>query len=84
MSRASALRARLARARLGRAADLDKDPAAIPDPAHDRRAGGAARRDRGAHGQLPRPPLGGAARARGRPAAARLVLAARRSSRSPA
>ena len=50
-------------------------PGADPRPRARRRAGGAARGDRGAHGQLPRPPLGRAAGARGRPARARLVLA---------
>ena len=43
-------------------ADLEKDPGDGPRPGDDAGAGRAARGDRGAHGPLPRPPLGGAAR----------------------
>ena len=56
-------------------ADLDKDPATIPDPGTTSRSRRAARGDRGAHGPLSGPPLRRAAGAAGRAARARLVLA---------
>ena len=57
------------------AADLTRTRRRSPTRRRTPVPGGAARGDRGAHGALPRPPLGGAARARGRAARARLVLA---------
>ncbi len=56
-------------------ADLERPPADGPRPRHHGRARAAAPGDRGAHGQVPGPPLRRAARARGGPAGARLVLA---------
>ena len=54
---------------------LDEDPATIPDPASVDVPAAPARRDRGPHGQVPRPPLGRAARAGRGAGGARLVLA---------
>ncbi|CAA9477454.1 MAG: NADH-ubiquinone oxidoreductase chain E, partial [uncultured Solirubrobacteraceae bacterium] len=70
-----ALRARVARPGLGRVCGPRQGPEGDPGPRDDAGPGGAARRDRGAHGEVPRPPLGVAAGARGGPALPRLVLA---------
>ncbi len=48
-----------------RAGRPGQGPGGDPGPRHDRGPGGAARRDREAHGALSRPPLGGAAGAAG-------------------
>ena len=55
---------------------LDEDPATIPDPASVDVPAELRAEIEGAHGQVPRAPLGRAAGAGRRPARARLVLAA--------
>ncbi len=70
-------------ARLGRGGAARRAAADRARPGRRGGARGAARRDRGLHGPLPGAPLRRAARARRRPAGARLVLARRRSARWP-
>ena len=57
------------------AVDLDKDPAAIPDPATTPVPDELRAEIEGYMAKLPRPPLGRAPRAARRPAPPRLVLA---------
>ena len=79
-----ALRARLARPGLGRRRRPHEGPGGRPRPRDDARAEGAARRDRGAHGEVPRPALGLDPRAARGPATSTAGARRPRSSRPPA